>query len=460
MKIFLPPLEIDDDEGFTAEKDLFGRKDFGDGLTRLVTNVDDPLVIALDGQWGSGKTTFLKMWAGELRKQGFPVVFFDAFANDYMTDAFMALAGQIVTLAEKTDKRRSARSDEFVTQAKRVGKVLLRSSLKIALKSATLGVLDSEALEGVAKEATKDIAKEASDLEDKYIGELLTQQAQEKDAIEGFKKSLEMLSGSLIEEIPAAENGSNTQKKRLVFIIDELDRCRPDFALSLLERIKHFFMTKNVYFVIGANLQQLCSSVRLCYGQDVDANYYLQKFFHINFEINVASDPKNTSIEYVNFLIRQHDIENRQEKDLIEKMVLLAAWSGNLSFRTLERVMSYICIAVAVGYNNIFGPVLIGVLIIKISNPALYEQLRQRRKFRKLNESEVFEALGLNNVTNNADSAIRYAQELWRYTLGGEATDSNFREVIKSVENISGGRREILPFVFDRFVNRFVLPGQ
>jgi len=67
MKIFVPPLEIGDEEGFTDEKDLFGRKDFGDGLTRLITNVD-------------------------------------AFAHDYMFDAFMALAGQIIALAEKKKK--------------------------------------------------------------------------------------------------------------------------------------------------------------------------------------------------------------------------------------------------------------------------------------------------------------------------------------------------------------------
>jgi hypothetical protein len=426
MKIFLPPLEIDDDEGFTAEKDLFGRKDFGDGLTRLVTNVDDPLVIALDGQWGSGKTTFLKMWAGELRKQGFPVVFFDAFANDYMTDAFMALAGQIVTLAEKTDKRRSARSDEFVTQAKRVGKVLLRSSLKIALKSATLGVLDSEALEGVAKEATKDIAKEASDLEDKYIGELLTQQAQEKDAIEGFKKSLEMLSGSLTEEIPAAENGSNTQKKRLVFIIDELDRCRPDFALSLLERIKHFFSVPNVFFVLGFHGGQLENSVRAFYGSGIDAHNYLQKFIHFSFTLRSDEDHRDVGsreARYVAVLFSKHEFpQNRlvsETQSFLSKLVL----NDVLSLRAVERITSSFALVIAFRDRRqalrddvIRQEIAICLIIIKVISEDLY----RKAKDGTLDFGEFLSRLKIS--LSESPHREEYFVGLWRYLLTGEDT--------------------------------------
>ncbi len=91
MRIILNPLEIGEEEGFSEDKDIFGLKPLGDGMTNLVSSSKDPLVIAFDGQWGSGKTTFLKMWVGELRKQGFATIYFDAFANDYIEDAFAAL---------------------------------------------------------------------------------------------------------------------------------------------------------------------------------------------------------------------------------------------------------------------------------------------------------------------------------------------------------------------------------
>jgi hypothetical protein len=91
MRFFPPPLDIADDEGFAPEKDLFQRAVFGAGLTNLVDVSDDPLVLVLDSPWGTGKTTFIKMWAGQLRANGFPVIYFDAFANDHVDNGFLAL---------------------------------------------------------------------------------------------------------------------------------------------------------------------------------------------------------------------------------------------------------------------------------------------------------------------------------------------------------------------------------
>ena len=105
MRVFPKPLEIGDEEGFTPEKDIFKRAVLGAGMTNLIANVEDPLVIALDGAWGSGKSTFLKMWAGELRKAGYPVIYFDAFENDYIDDAFAALARELLELAEASSPR-------------------------------------------------------------------------------------------------------------------------------------------------------------------------------------------------------------------------------------------------------------------------------------------------------------------------------------------------------------------
>ncbi len=71
--------QIQDDVGFTNENDLFGYRDFGDRLANLVQNIDEPLVIALDGPWGSGKSVFVKQWAGLLRQRGASVIYFDVY---------------------------------------------------------------------------------------------------------------------------------------------------------------------------------------------------------------------------------------------------------------------------------------------------------------------------------------------------------------------------------------------
>lgn len=459
MKIFLPPLEIGDEEGFAPEKDLFGRKSFGDGLTRLITNVDDPLVIALDGQWGSGKTTFLRMWAGELRKEEFPVVFFDAFAHDYMSDAFTALAGQIIALAEKKKKSEGPQTIEFVDKATRVGKILLRSSLKIGIKAATLGALSGDDVEGVAKDAIGDIAKEASNLEDKYIGELLTKQTEEKEAIEGFKAALRLLSGSLANEASDTKNNLKPTKKPLVFIIDELDRCRPDFALSLMERIKHFFATNGVYFVVGVYYPQICSSVRLCYGQDVDADYYLQKFFQIKLDINSDSTYGSSAEEYIKFLTKEHGLETHDFKNHIEGMLLMAAKKRRLSLRTLERIMSNICLALAFEFDYSISPIVFGLLIMKVSSPEIYEKAKRG----ELQFNEAIDSLGLVDPSTSREHLNRYAYLLWRQAIVNEPDyqkNDGIQEMINHAKVICGGKDQLVAWPLSRIVDRLIIPGQ
>lgn len=65
------------------------------------------------------------------------------------------------------------------------------------------------------------------------------------------------------------------KKSPLIIVIDELDRCRPDYALSVLEIIKHFFSLPGIHFVFGVNLEALENSVRCRYGPGIDAHGYL-----------------------------------------------------------------------------------------------------------------------------------------------------------------------------------------
>ncbi|VEP17666.1 conserved hypothetical protein [Hyella patelloides LEGE 07179] len=102
MKLTVPPIQIEPDEGFTSEKDIFCRKDFGQNLLNLITNVDDELVVALDAPWGEGKTTFIKMWQGMLKQERIESIYFDAFANDYQKEPFLAIAAEIYSLINWT----------------------------------------------------------------------------------------------------------------------------------------------------------------------------------------------------------------------------------------------------------------------------------------------------------------------------------------------------------------------
>src|SRR5215207_3563998 len=115
------------------------------------------------GQWESDVPENV---GGGLRKAGFPVVFFDAFENDYTADAFTAIAGEIIALAKAERKADEPRAQKFVQKAVGAGKVLLRSGIKLGVKAGTAGLLDAEDCKGVAS----DVAGELSGLTDKYLG--------------------------------------------------------------------------------------------------------------------------------------------------------------------------------------------------------------------------------------------------------------------------------------------------
>ena len=134
MHLFPPEVDIGIDEGFTVEKDIFGRKEFAEQLTRVVRALEDPTVLLLDGKQGTGKTIFIRMWLGELRKLGIPTIYFDAFANDYHEDAFLTLAGEIIARAEELVPSGRVALDKFKTGAFQVAKAVARASMKIGIR--------------------------------------------------------------------------------------------------------------------------------------------------------------------------------------------------------------------------------------------------------------------------------------------------------------------------------------
>lgn len=366
MRLFPPPLDIGDTEGFSPEKDTFGRAQLGRGLTNLVGTISDPLVIAVDGQWGSGKTTFLKMWAGELRKQGFPVIYFDAFEHDYVGDAFAAVAGEIVALLKRLKKTNSPAGKRFLRKAVAAGFVVAKAGVRIGAKAATLGALDGPEFKVIAD----DVATAVADFADNYIGELVAKREKERDAIIGFRQAL--------SELPKLLSAHEDAPKPLIFILDELDRCRPTFALELLERIKHFFSVGNVHFVIGVHGKQLRSSIRLTYGSDVDAAQYLQKFINLFFYLYDAADSERarTARKYINYLRRalEFDPADRDLVDAIQIVLGDVAVARDMSLREIERVMTTVAIAIASTPENHFRPgvIIAGLAILKVVEPDLY----------------------------------------------------------------------------------------
>lgn len=144
----------------------------------------------------------------------------------------------------------------------------LKFALKVAGKAGVAWLLktNTETLGKELEEAGKDIGDAVVD---KAVEAMLTEHME-------AEKSLLMLREAL-EEI--------ANEKPLVLFVDELDRCRPDFAVRMLEIIKHVFDVEGVKFVLVTNTRQLMAAIRHCYGSEIDAQRYLDKFVGFCFRL-------------------------------------------------------------------------------------------------------------------------------------------------------------------------------
>ena len=236
-----PPLKVSEpeiDPNDIWEPDKLDRKKIAERLTRIVEDQEAPFVISLDGRWGTGKTFLLKRWQAQLDKDGYQAIYFNAWEDDFCDDPLLAIIGQL------TEHFQEGKLREMAT----------------IIGDIALPILTSR-LTGVAF-TRKDLKR------DNLLNDYRTQLRTKRE----IRNHLARL----------AEVVKEQSDKPLVFIIDELDRCRPTFAIELLERVKHIFDVPNIVFVFGINRGELQKSVKSIYG-DIEAGVYLRRFFDMEF---------------------------------------------------------------------------------------------------------------------------------------------------------------------------------
>ncbi len=365
IKIVAQPIIVGENEAF--EQDVLGRKDFGESLLNLVSLSSDELVISLDGKWGEGKTTFVKMWQGLLDKKDITNIYVNAFENDYSDDAFIAIAGAITAYIAEHENKDKVNLDDFKEKAKIIGMQLLPLVAQVAVRTVTLGVIkDSDIKE--LNDIKDNMAKGLSAAVDNFIGERLESHKKDLETIQSFKR--------LLSEIPTRINSEGDNP--LVIIIDELDRCKPTYALDLIEKVKHLFSVKNIVFVLVMNREQLEKSVKSVYGQEFDAHTYLQKFINIETAI-----PKKTGkhydsdiAKYNRRLFELHQIQTWGDA-VLEYLEALAK-HFNLSLRQLERVYTNMAIFYATSAEEDkvrIVPIVSFLAVIKVIKLSMYNDL-------------------------------------------------------------------------------------
>lgn len=359
MKIVLQPHQISDDD---FGPDLFGRKNFGIALANIVKNSKDPLVIGLDGNWGEGKSTFVKAWQKILDQEKVPNIYIDAFASDYVDDAFMVVAGAITDYVSENAPPK--KSTEFIDKAKNVGAHVLSLSAKIGIRAISAGVIkdtDFHDFEKIGEDISKDISSSA----EKYIKDRLTNHKAERQSIEHFKSFLSTIPNSLKEP----------SESPLTIIIDELDRCRPSFAVEMLEKIKHLFSVPNVNFLLVMNKSQLQESIKSTYGANLNAHTYLQKFITIEATLPKKKGRNGDIEKYCEHLVSQYNLAEGEWVELFSSL----GTQFDCSLRELERIFSNLSIMLLSEKqgSEVHEALIATVCTLKVMRPEIFTRLAE-----------------------------------------------------------------------------------
>ena len=350
-------IEITSDAPFKEDK--LNREQIAPILTTIADVYSDSgAVLAIDGEWGSGKTTFVKMWRQYLINNGYKTLYFNAWETDFIEDPLIALMGELKEVVGSNSK--------FESLVKNIGKIGLSVGgeiLKTGVKRIT--GIDTDAIK-VGIDEVADIFKEQID---SYNGR--------KAELEEFKNKL--------GEYVSSEAQDNTHP--IVFFIDELDRCNPHYAVRLLERVKHLFEVPNIIFVLAVNIQQLQYAIQGYYGsENIDGQEYLKRFIDLSYTLPAPNLEDYACVLYETHSFDDffnHNMRIRQgigrEGELFLNMAQDLISYSNVNLRLANKIFAYSRIVLQTySINSAFPADLLFLLcFIKITNPVLYARIHK-----------------------------------------------------------------------------------
>ncbi|MFM4967699.1 P-loop NTPase fold protein [Aeromonas veronii] len=224
-------------------------------------------VLNLNAEWGAGKTWFIKRWYMEL-KGHYPTIYIDAWQQDFSDDPLLTVISSIIDQLRDATGNKVAIPDSIKSKLLGLLKVGGKLVLKSAIKKA--GWEDS------------DFSVEGEDA-DKLVDTLCSNHKERYESIQYLKQEIR-------QWVEGAVGLSEGELDYPAFIlIDELDRCRPSYAVEMLETIKHIFDIKGVVFVLATDTEQLQHAIKVIYGDGFDAESYLGRFFHRRFTLSTIS---------------------------------------------------------------------------------------------------------------------------------------------------------------------------
>lgn len=404
------------------DRDEFHRKAIAEKVIALLSSDIDISPMIIDGSWGSGKTEFCCKLINLINEsKDYQTVYVDAFEADHADEPLLSVFSEVLKLLPEGEKRDGA-----------IKKALpaIRFGLKTLAKAGAGHILRQDATD-VVDEFDKEFKQAADKAIDATVESLL------KDHVKA-SESLSKLQGVLREIV---------EDKPLILFIDELDRCRPDFAVKMLETVKHTFEIGRVQFVLVTNTNQLKAAVNHCYGPTVDSQRYLDKFVKYSFELVDKQETRYSDDEHESAVLHYLLLVNKSQflKDtgintdplfnIVKHMIIVNA----LSLREVETVIRNLEIYQFFNKNRALGNIQIGYKALRMIGVFLFS-LKPKLAIGFLNdqvdsqELENFFGLDISRMLTESYDITRSYELIMAILLEGlMTTEDNFSP---SVENL------------------------
>jgi ABC-type iron transport system FetAB ATPase subunit len=357
----LGDVEIDDDTPF--KEDLLKRKPYAEILTKVLSIYTHGAVIALNGKWGTGKTTFVKKWQKMLEKETpkFNTIYFNAWQADYLDDPLVPLIANLQNV-RKIDSNDNSKFEN-----------LMKAGAKIAIAGAVgFGKAVIKRIGGeLVLETLSSVADECGNLFKKKVDEFSTQ-----------TKSMEQFKTELTEYVNwiGSENA-------LVYFIDELDRCNPTYAVRVLERVKHLFEIPGIVFILSIDKDQLENSIKGYFGSGIDAEEYLRRFIDISYNLPQPEleDFCRELYRYYNLTSFFHNEKRKNSfRDEGESLLSMAEYLcpfKRITLRQLDRIFALTAISLREFQPDeyLFPELFFFLTYLKVCYPDLFDDISNIR---------------------------------------------------------------------------------
>ena len=326
--------------------DALNRITFATNLTRHIQKIGKG-VIAIDGEWGTGKTWFGERLRALLQEQPeVKCVWIDTFEADWHDDPAMTL------LAEFSEQLPQDKRAAFIEAVAPLAGKALTAAAKAGMRMAGN-------LIGIDSEVVDEFASVSKDAGDEYIKGKLKALAERKRSSEALRQLL-------------AQAVKDAGGKVVVFV-DELDRCSPAYAIRFLERIKHLFAVDGVVFVLLWNRGQIQNAVKAFYGQDTEGQMYLDRF--VDYPCRLPNHHLNSRVQAMGLLVEAETKRlDGSERALLESTSQLIGTYADLLGLTAREVL-HVCswwVMAPAKVNIAFEAWL---LCLKVKRPKIYADL-------------------------------------------------------------------------------------